>query len=384
MDIASPVFVWGITAVSAAVAFFTIFVVPRHRGPGIGKYISQAVAMLLSIALCIATLGAWMNQENQWFTTWQEVVDPFTAQQATTTDYGATTKESMASATVPAVAQVATDVQKNPASNSFFGNQLSKDDSQGQYIKFDVPGSVSGKTMSVTAWLPPGYMSNPDKFYPVIVGFPGYPGSPDTYQNTIDYGSLLRDKNASGKLAETILIVPDVYPGSYDSECMDASGPNAPRTETYVTQDLVPWIKTNLRVIDSKDAWATTGYSAGGWCASMFTVKHSDIFSAALVQAGYFEPLMSDGQKWVDDKDPNYMLPDIVSRTKPDVGIFFYTSEDDDLPKESLPAFRKAVQSPTELTISTVPTGGHRVQVWIPGINLGLDWLAERSGHFAK
>lgn len=382
MDIAGPAFVWGITAVTAVVLLIAIFILPRHRGPGIGKYLTQAIALIVSVLLCISTIGAWLNKENQWFTSWQEIVSPETAQDASTQDYGA--KETKASATVPAVEQVATAVQKNPASNSFFGSQLLQDDSKGQYIKFDVPGSVSGKTMSVTAWLPPGYMSNPDKFYPVIMGFPGFPGSPDTYQNTIDYGALLRDKNTSGNLANTILIVPDVYPGNYDSECVDASGDNTPHTETFVTQDLVPWIKTNLRVIDSKDAWATTGYSAGGWCASMFTVKHPDIFSAALVQAGYFEPIYSDNQKWLDDQDPNYMLPDIVSRTKPDVGIFFYTSDDDDLPKDTLPAFRKAVQAPTELTISTVPTGGHRVEVWVPGINLGLDWLAQRSGYFAK
>lgn len=382
MDIAGPAFVWGITAVTAVVLLIAIFILPRHRGPGIGKYLTQAIALIVSVLLCISTIGAWLNKENQWFTSWQEIVSPETAQDASTQDYGA--KETKASAAVPAVEQVATAVQKNPASNSFFGSQLSQDDSKGQYVKFDVPGSVSGKTMSVTAWLPPGYMSNPDKFYPVIMGFPGFPGSPDTYQNTIDYGALLRDKNTSGNLANTILIVPDVYPGNYDSECVDASGDNTPHTETFVTQDLVPWIKTNLRVIDSKDAWATTGYSAGGWCASMFTVKHPDIFSAALVQAGYFEPIYSDNQKWLDDHDPNYMLPDIVSRTKPDVGIFFYTSDDDDLPKDTLPAFRKAVQAPTELTISTVPTGGHRVEVWVPGINLGLDWLAQRSGYFAK
>lgn len=382
MGITDTPFIVGLLAVTLCVLVVTIVVVPRHRGPGIGKYITQAIAFIVSMLLCVLSMAALLNKENQWFTSWGEVFGTATNHAAVTAQYGQTTQ---AQPVAPAdIAQTATSLQRTPQTNPLFGSQINPDDSKGQYLNFPVAGSTSGRTLKVMVWLPPGYVSNPDTFYPVIMGFPGFPGSSDTYQQTIDYGALINQRVKAGNLRQSILVVPNVYPGSYDSECVDSTSvEGAPQTETYITKDLVPWIKTNLRAIDNKDAWATSGYSAGGWCASMFTVKHPDMFSTAIVQAGYFEPIYSADQQWRDPQDPQYLLPQIVAETKPDVGIYFYTSKDDSLPQPSLDRFKDAVQPPTEFTLATIPTGGHRVEVWIPGIDLGLDWLAQHSGYFS-
>lgn len=381
MGITDTPFVVGLIVVAVTALLVSIVIVPRHRGPGIGKYLTQALAIIVTIVLCVAALVAVLNKENLWFTSWQEVVNPSAAHTVTSTAYGETSQAEPL--TVEASTQIATSLQKTPLTNPLFGSQLSQDDSAGQYINFPVAGSVSGHNLGVMVWLPPGYLSNPDTFYPVIMGFSGFPGSPDTYQQTINYGSLIEQRVRAGTMNNAILVVPDVYPGGYDSECVDAPGENAPQMETYITQDLIPWLKTNFRTIDDAAAWATSGYSAGGWCASMFTVKHPDLFSSAIVQAGYFEPIYSADQQWLDPKDPAYMLPKIVTKTKPDVGIYFYTSEDDTLPQPSLDHFKSAVQAPTQLTVATIPNGGHRIDVWIPGIDLGLGWLTQRSGYFA-
>ncbi len=382
MGITDAPFVWGITVISALFFLFGVLVLPRSRRPGLKKYLAQALVFLVTIVLALASVAAWLNQENQWYTSWQELFDPSAAHTSSVENFGA------ADSVLPAahVDQTASEIQKNPITNPAFSGQVKNTD-QGQYFTVKVPGSASSRSMDVMVYLPAGYLQNSDQFYPVIMGFPGFPGSSTTYSKDIDYGKMLEDKFNSGEMGQAILVVPDVYPGTFDSECVDSDAGTStmepPHTETYVTQDLVPWIKNNLRTIDNSGAWATSGYSAGGWCASMFTVKHPDIFGSALVQAGYFEPIYTDGQQWLDPKDPRYLLGDIVAQDKPEVGIYFYTSAEDDLPKASLGTFKEAVQAPTELVVATVPVGGHRVDVWIPGIGQGLDWLAHRSPYFA-
>ena len=160
-------------------------------------------------------------------------------------------------------------------------------------------------------------------------------------------------------------------------------GDNPPKTETYISQDLVAWIKDNLRTINSPEAWATTGYSAGGWCASMLAVRHPDIFGAAMNQSGYFAPVYSDNQQWNDPQDPRYLLAERVKQDKPDIHIFFYASEDDPLSMEGYRTFAHAVSEPTSLTVNTIPIGGHRAVEWQQGIRLGLQNLGKTLPYFA-
>lgn len=382
MNLNDSSFVWLVTVLAALSLLVCLVVGPRHRSPGLGKYMTQAVSVVVTLALCFASVGAWLNKENKWYTSWGDLFSAGQHQEVQVQDFG---QAPQAPAPQGVTAQVATDVQKNPRSNPLFGSQLKDDAVNGQYVSFNVPGQVSGKTVNVMVWLPANYLENPDTFYPVIMGFPGFPGSAQSYESTFHYGDVLHQKAAEGKMRDAIFVVPEISPGNFDSECVDASNPSAdaPMVETFVTQDLVPWVKQNLRAIDDPAAWATNGYSAGGWCATMFTVKHPEIFKFALSQAGYFEPIFSKDQQWRPSGDSAYDLPTIVAQTKPDIGIYFFTSENDDLPKASLKRFRDSLQAPTSLTLSTVPVGGHSAEVWIPGVDHGLDWLAQRSVSFA-
>jgi enterochelin esterase-like enzyme len=380
---------WGlvgvVAAVTAAVFLAAVVVIPRMRRRRLRTHLAQAVSLLLVSVLVLLSTGLLLNKQNNWFSSWADLfADPSAIGSVSSQVYGSTPA---ADVTPAEVSQQASELQAHPASNPDFGSHLDKDAQQGQYLSFSLPGSQSGQTYDVTLWLPASYLQHPDRFYPVILGFTGFPGSPDTYSESVDYGQKIEDAVAAGKMREAIMVIPDVFPGTYDSECVDGTkshdGAETPRVETYVTRDLVPWVENNLRVINSPGAWSTEGYSAGGWCAAMLPLRHPDLFGSGMIQSGYFSPIYSEGQEWTDPKDPKYDLARIASTEKPAVNLHYFSSEADSLSWPSLEAFSGSVSPPTSLTADHVPAGGHTLDVWIPGMERGLDWLGSTSPYFA-
>lgn len=378
MNITSPWFV-TLTIVLAVVAFcVALFIVPRRRTGGVLKYVEQFFALTLTTVLVLFALGIYLNSQNNWYTN----TDVFFAenQDPTVQNFGDQQQDVVKGAVQHGTPN---SIQKDPHSNPLFGSQIPADTSKGAYVTFNLAGNKTGKTVKTMVWLPPSYFTDSTRIFPVIVGFAGFPGTLDTYSKTLDYGGRIMNAVHQKNMQEAIFAVPDVSPGTYDSECVDGNGANAPQVESFVTQDLVPWIENNLRTINDASAWATTGYSAGGYCAALFPIKHPDFFGNGLVQSGYFNPVYSDNQQWNDPQDPHYRLAEVATHTKPNVGIYFYGAKDDTLAMQDLDEFSHAVASPTVFELVTVPYGGHTADVWEPGINSGLAWLGHRSSAFA-
>ena len=268
-------------------------VLPRGRGPGLGKYLLQLVCVVLVVLLTLVGVFLKMNMDNQWYSSWGDLLSDGGGP-VTTAGIGAVP----AAVTTPVkdlTHQPCTAAQTNPADSSFFGSQVDAASTSGQWVHFTLPGRESGITQDATAWLPPSYMAQPQRAYPVITAFTGFPGDVRTYTKAMDIGHHIRSAVSDGTMREAIVVIPDVYPGNNDTECVDS---NHGRWETYVSKDVVSWIHENLRVSSDRAAWSTLGYSAGGWCSAMITVRHPQIWSSSVNLAGYFAPMYSPGQQW--------------------------------------------------------------------------------------
>ncbi|MCT1367049.1 esterase family protein [Rothia sp. p3-SID1597] len=368
---------------TALVFLLAVVFLPRLPTRRLISSVVQAVVMLLVSVLILVSVAAYLNRQNSWYTSWDDLAGG-SATALPTEKYGApahgVTKALALSGSV-------TDEQRDPQKNPAFQNKIQDTAAHGQYFTVPVAGETSGQTYDVMVWLPKSYLHDKDKLYPVIMGFTGFPGSPQTYSHSLDYGHMIEQAVDEGKLRDSIFVVPAVLPGTYDTECVDGTREQphheTPRVETYITKDLIPWVKQNLRVGDDPRAWAATGYSAGGYCSAMFSVKHPDLFGSGLVQSGYFEPECTKGQRWNESDDPRYDLQRIASTTKPSVNLNYYSSQDDPLSWPSLTKFRDHVAGPTSLSVDSVAAGGHRQDVWQPGMVKSLSWLGSTSPFFA-
>ena len=372
-----PLFV-VVAGAALALLAVTVVVLPRRRGPGLGKYLLQLVCVVLVVLLTLVGVFLKMNMDNQWYSSWGDLLSNGGGP-VTTATVGAVP----AAVTTPAKDlphQPFTAAQTNPASSSFFGSQVDAASTSGQWVHFILPGRESGITQDATAWLPPSYMAQPQRAYPVITAFTGFPGDVRTYTKAMDIGHHIRSAVSGGTMREAIVVIPDVYPGNNDTECVDS---DHGRWETYVSKDVVSWIHENLRVSSDRAAWSTLGYSAGGWCPAMFAVRHPQIWSSSVNLAGYFAPMYSPGQQWKTADPAAYDLASVVRRDTPDVRLWFFSGGEDTVSVNAVHGFAPAVSAPTSLETNISQSGAHRVALWEAQLDSSLAWLGRTSPAFA-
>lgn len=373
--------------VMLCVAWLAVFgvavgLLPRHRRPGVVKYLVQAVTVLVLAAISVLAIGVKLNIDNQWFGHWSDLTANDAHNGAAEQSYGTPAP----AVTHPDISeQKATDVQGDPRRNPLFGSQLpapGADVSKGVWVTVSVKGNDSRTTQKVLVWLPPSYLQDAHRFYPVVMAFGGYPGTINAYRTRFPLDTKIATLAAAHQLRESIVVVPDVFlDGHRDTECVDATAPNGLAMETFVATDLVAWLRANLRTVNQPGAWTTLGYSAGGWCASMIALRHPGDFGHAVNLAGYFNPTY-DGVVWRDVSDPRYVLADVVRATHPKVALWFLSAQDDRVPMASFEKFRPAIAAPMTVTQVMVPHGGHSPALWDSGMDRALLWLGTVSPWF--
>ena len=373
---------WPLFAVVAGAALVllavTVVVLPRRRGPGLGKYVVQFVCVVLVLLLTLVGVFLKLNMDNQWYSSWGDLLSDGGGPVTTASVGAAPAAVTTGARDLPH--QPFTAAQTNPTASSFFGSQVDAANTSGQWVHFTLSGHESGITQDATAWLPPSYMAQPQRAYPVITAFTGFPGDVRTYTKAMDIGHHIRSAVSDGTMRESIVVIPDVYPGNNDTECVDS---DHGLWDTYVSRDVVSWIRENLRVSSDRAAWSTLGYSAGGWCSSMFTVRHPQIWSSSVNLAGYFAPMYSPGQQWRTADPAAYDLAPVVRREKPDVRLWFFSGGEDTVSVNAVHGFAPAVSAPTSLETNISQSGGHRVALWEAQLDSSLAWLGRTSPAFA-
>lgn len=377
-----PVVAWGSIAAVALAFGLAVWIAPRlparGRGAALRARIVQAIVLLVCTATALVATGVWVNRALVAYGSWADLLDGG-SQIVSSRGYGAPVREdpgALASARTAPVTPQQGDPLHDPALRGLPGG------SGAQTITVTIPGRSSDVTQEALVRLPAGYMDSPTTRYPVLLAFSGTPGSPATWMDALHLGERMDALTAQGRLAPAILVIPVVYPGRLDTECVDPSSGHQ-RYETWLADDVPAWIRTHLRTIEDPRAWATIGYSAGGWCATMLSVRHPDLARASISLGGYFQVLYTRGQEWTGPDEPAYDLPALVAREQPPVAMYAFAGGEDPLPRRSLPRMERAVRGPTPLTVERTPHGAHSLTSWDAQVPRALTWLAGHEAGFA-
>ena len=106
----------------------------------------------------------------------------------------------------------------------------------------------------------------------------GQPGDPDASF----IGQVLDEYAARNDgLAPIVLVVDQLGDPTEDPLCLDTE---LGKVETYVMQDVVPWAKQYLDVLQGRQFTTVAGYSNGGECAAYFGAKYPEVFGNILVR----------------------------------------------------------------------------------------------------
>jgi S-formylglutathione hydrolase FrmB len=140
---------------------------------------------------------------------------------------------------------------------------------------------------SVYILFPPGYGSHPHRRYPVLYLLHGTSGAAS------DWTVMGHAQSVIGQ-RQLITVMPDI--ALHDDGggwCTD--WPNGhERWETFHIDQLLPWVQSNLRTLNSRGERAIAGLSQGGFCSMSYAARYPDLFGTALGYSGapdiYYDP----------------------------------------------------------------------------------------------
>lgn len=186
--------------------------------------------------------------------------------------------------------------------------QKSTDAKQGSWEKIKVHGqSLDGNLegdspdRDVFVYLPPSYMTSPNRRYPVVYFLHGYAAHAETYWKSLSVPAAADAAVADGSAHEMILVLPDaftVYDGS-----MFSNSPTTGDWETYVAQDLITYIDSHYRTIADRSARGLAGHSMGGYGTVRIGMKHPEAFSVLYAMSSCC--LMNDPQRLLPGASAN-------------------------------------------------------------------------------
>jgi pimeloyl-ACP methyl ester carboxylesterase len=229
----------------------------------------------------------------------------------------------------------------------------------------------------VLVYLPVGYDPASPQTYPVIVGLHGFPSGPRSFV-ALNFLTSIDTLTAEHRLAPSLVVIPRIdTPASLDTECTNG-GPGEPQTDTWLSHDLPQWVVQHFRAQKSRTSWATVGYSYGAWCAASLTIRHPDVFGAAIVLLGYFRPDFSPSYDPLTATSSRaYDLVRIAEKTPPPVALWVLTSREDPVSFPSTSKFLSVARPPTSVTATVLAHGGHRDKVFTPWVPTALAWLGQ-------
>lgn len=259
----------------------------------------------------------------------------------------------------------------------------------GELRKVRLPNSASGfAARDAYIYLPPAYFAPQRPELPVLLLMAGQPGNPPDWLS----GGRLRatmDRLAAkhGGVAPVAVVVDPIGAPSNNTLCMDTK---LGRAETYLVDDVVPWIKQHLAVAVDARHWAAGGFSFGGTCAVQLLAKHPEAFGSALGFGAEKEPsLAKERRKTIDaafDGDTaafEAQIPAHFFALGGHEGQFLFLAagtRDADFMAQANVVADQARGGGADVHVEFVAGEGHSWEMIAKAMPVGLDLLATRWG----
>lgn len=141
-------------------------------------------------------------------------------------------------------------------------------------------------------YLPPGYSTSAER-YPTVYCLTGFTGRGGMLLNDNAFTPNLAERMdkliAESTIKPMIAVMPNCFTWFGGSQYINSTATG--KYEDYLSQEIVPYVDSNFRTIDHRDARAVMGKSSGGYGSLVMGLRHADIFGLVCSTAGdaYFE-----------------------------------------------------------------------------------------------
>ena len=375
MSLTGPIFLAGIIVLTLAAFVAVVLLWPRLTSDTPWHVAGRVGALVLVNLLVLLSAATQLNASYLFFAGWGDLRGAMTGHVAQTSLHRGGEEGQAAGI---AVSGRSARVAAHPSS-------LARPPIATGLVTYMVHGAASGLSGNVLVQLPPGYTSHQHARYPVLEAFHGYPSSPLAWVDEFQVGEVTARLARAHLLRQPLVVIPQIeIPHGVDTEGVNGLR-GQPQVETWLTRDVPDWLGQHFRVLAKRDAWATIGYSAGGFDAAMATVLHPAQYGAAIVLGGYFRPEFGAFYEPFTARSPrgrHYDLARTVAQHPPPVSLWLETSHADVLSYHSSAQFLRATRAPTAVHAVILQNAGHRVSVWTSLLPESLRWLGRNVPGF--
>lgn len=273
------------------------------------------------------------------------------------------------------------------AQDAAYRSQLAADSAAGRgtVVPFVIPGTTSGvPAQPASAYLPPQYgqAAYAHRSFPVVELLDGYPGSPQSWLQSLRIRQTLDTEIAAGRTVPMIAVMPtQMVDPPRDTECINV--PHGPQVETYLTTDVRRAVLRNFRADPEPRAWAAMGYSTGGFCATNILMHEGAMFGSGVSMAGYYTAIRDattgdlyggtaarrefNSPTWYAAHHP----------TSPDTLLIVASRQDPGM-ISGVHAFLSRLRPSLRVSTLVLSHGGHNPAVWRAEEPVCLDWLGHQ------
>lgn len=247
-----------------------------------------------------------------------------------------------------------------------------------------VPNTASGfPARPAQIYYPPAALVQDPPPLPFVLMMMGQPGDPEAKWIGGALDAIAAEHDG---LAPIVLVVDQLSDPTKDPLCIDGK---LGKVETYITQDVVPWVTKNLHVLQGRDFWTVAGYSSGGGCALYYGAKYPQNFGNIIsvsgeeyqgsdVAAANLASMFDGDQAAYDAIKPTTIMS---SQKYPDTCAFFSAGTADPVYLDAMQRNAKATESAGMVTRTFEVQGGdHGVSSLTGGLDQTLRALYPRLG----
>jgi S-formylglutathione hydrolase FrmB len=259
----------------------------------------------------------------------------------------------------------------------------------GDTIFVTIPPTKSKfQTGQAEVYLPPAWFHNPEPALPVIVLIAGYPGMPTDWTRAAFADTTANEFAAKHQGVAPILVMPDSNGAAQDTECDNSKLGDA---ETYLTEDLPAYMRTEFNANSGAHSFAVAGLSAGGTCATVLALRNPKVFPDFATYSGYSAQTFKTSDKAVtiatlfngslaeyNKDDPTTLL---TNNKFPTTSAWFETgAQDAALLPDAQHLQRFADKAGLAQVCFLSPSGGHDFPFWTRAFKDSLPWLSWKLG----
>lgn len=162
----------------------------------------------------------------------------------------------------------------------------------GEVSKVNIPTTTSHfEARQALVYLPPAALATAKHkpALPVILMMSGQPGSPGRVFAAGGIQTMMDDyaQHHDG-LAPIVIAADQLGDDSHNTLCVDS--PVYGKALTYLTKDVVDWVKTNLPAAQQAQDWAIAGFSQGATCSLQIGANHPDLFGTIIPTGSELKP----------------------------------------------------------------------------------------------